>query len=466
MICKIKPYEGDKPYIFFSYCHEDSAVVYTIIEKMNENGYRIWYDEGIHLGADWPTVIAQHLVNCAACIACISSKAVQSHNCRNEMTFALENKKNLITVQLDQFPLPLGIRLQLASTQRVKAYEYTQEDLYCKLMASELLKICIGEPNSQIRVDSERVEESNSRETVQPGSEQREDELQRQEEMTVGTSEIVPNGGDSNEADFGRIDVEIEETTISSHTHNMTDDETELDNGEDVADDMDEKNDDGGTVLESAHSTPILVRLNTNELFFGKYPVTYIGRVKSKCDIYFKQVTTMSSRHVEVIIHKERNYLKDCNSSNGTFVNGAKLETNSTIEIPTYAEISLSHAEPFFLGFDKYAEWVEQNMMLVSLLSIETGERLYLFEDETVLGRSAPWALGAMTNKMIGRQHAILKIRSGKCYIFDQSKNGTYVNNNRIDQEKDVDLFDGDKLRIGRENFVFSCRKLKEGTME
>ena len=52
--CNVKPYEGDKEFIFISYSHKDNALVFPVIEKLAENGFRVWYDEGIDPGSEWP----------------------------------------------------------------------------------------------------------------------------------------------------------------------------------------------------------------------------------------------------------------------------------------------------------------------------------------------------------------------------------------------------------------------------
>ena len=84
MNCLVKPYEGEKPYIFFSYCHEDSGKVYPVIERMAREGYRIWYDDGIHPGDDWPQVIAEHIERADVCIAAISENSSRSHSCKKQ----------------------------------------------------------------------------------------------------------------------------------------------------------------------------------------------------------------------------------------------------------------------------------------------------------------------------------------------------------------------------------------------
>ncbi|MBQ2478969.1 MAG: toll/interleukin-1 receptor domain-containing protein, partial [Erysipelotrichales bacterium] len=68
----IKPYEGSDNYIFISYAHKDSERVFPLLRKLTENGYRIWYDEGIDPGTEWPESIARHLESSSVCLSFIS----------------------------------------------------------------------------------------------------------------------------------------------------------------------------------------------------------------------------------------------------------------------------------------------------------------------------------------------------------------------------------------------------------
>lgn len=59
-------------------------------------------------------------------------------------------------------------------------------------------------------------------------------------------------------------------------------------------------------------------------------------------------------------------------------------------------------------------------------------------------------------NNSVSRNHAEIIIKGGKFYIVDQrSKNGTYVNDVRIDPLQEVEIKGGDRLRLSDEEFVF-----------
>lgn len=151
--CAAKPYDGQEKYIFVSYCHRDRAQVFPIIEQLVKDGYRIWYDEGIDPGSEWPEIIAYHLNGCAACIAFISENSLNSHNCRREINFALLKKKPFISVVLEEVHMSLGIEMQLSATQAIFKYAISNEiEFYNKLYSAKLLEICKGMPQKDIVV--------------------------------------------------------------------------------------------------------------------------------------------------------------------------------------------------------------------------------------------------------------------------------------------------------------------------
>jgi hypothetical protein len=60
-------YTGDKPYIFISYGHRDSALVYPELQRLYDLGYRLWYDEGIDPATSGPRRL-QRLSRTARCL--------------------------------------------------------------------------------------------------------------------------------------------------------------------------------------------------------------------------------------------------------------------------------------------------------------------------------------------------------------------------------------------------------------
>ena len=141
MKCYVKPCEG-KDTLFVSYCHSDAAQVFPIIERLAIEGYRVWYDNGVHPGEEWPETIARHMIDAKVCVAMVSAKAAESHNCRNEVTFAVANSMPLLSVVLEDFKMPLGMQLQLGNSRYIRKYDETEEAFYAELLSSPVLAPC------------------------------------------------------------------------------------------------------------------------------------------------------------------------------------------------------------------------------------------------------------------------------------------------------------------------------------
>ena len=52
-------YDGDEPYVFVSYAHENEAIVRTEISWLQDQGVNVWYDEGIRPGSEWSDALAE-----------------------------------------------------------------------------------------------------------------------------------------------------------------------------------------------------------------------------------------------------------------------------------------------------------------------------------------------------------------------------------------------------------------------
>ena len=97
----VPAYEGKNPYIFVSYAHLDSQKVLPVVNELFDRKYRMWYDEGIAPGSEWPKNIAEHLSSAEAVIIFVSENSLKSPNCENEVVRTLENGKEIIRYSLD-----------------------------------------------------------------------------------------------------------------------------------------------------------------------------------------------------------------------------------------------------------------------------------------------------------------------------------------------------------------------------
>ena len=136
-------YLGDQPYIFISYSHRDIDEVLAFLETLQENGYNVWYDEGIDPGTEWDENIAQHIMNSGCLIAFISANYIASNNCKDEINFARDLDKPRLLVYIEQTKLPAGMAMRLMRIQAIHEYKYEDKsDFYSKLLSASVISSC------------------------------------------------------------------------------------------------------------------------------------------------------------------------------------------------------------------------------------------------------------------------------------------------------------------------------------
>lgn len=151
----LRPYEGTLPYLFVSYAHKNDAAVLEIISTLQSRGFRVWYDEGIEAGSEWPESIASHLERAQLVLAFLSPAYLRSDNCRKEMHYALTKKKPVINVYLEPTELSPGMEMQIGNLFALMKYTYPSEEyFYDKLFSAELLDAgkFAGEPAGELTV--------------------------------------------------------------------------------------------------------------------------------------------------------------------------------------------------------------------------------------------------------------------------------------------------------------------------
>lgn len=136
-------YEGNENYIFISYAHKDSDIVIPIVETLQQNGFRVWYDSGIEAGTEWPYYIETHLKNSNKVLVFMSEAAVESRNCRNEINMALAMQKGVLVIYLEKVELRYGMRLQLGSAQSMFRDRHPSEESFIReLCVAKILQSC------------------------------------------------------------------------------------------------------------------------------------------------------------------------------------------------------------------------------------------------------------------------------------------------------------------------------------
>jgi hypothetical protein len=129
----IEAYRGTKPYIFTSYSHRDMREVFAVIKRLADGRYRIWYDEGVEPGNEWPEEVGRALLGSNLFVVFMSPAAIDSRNVRNEINLASSENKNILVVFLQPADLSEGMKLQIGTVQYMNKYEMTEKEFLEKL---------------------------------------------------------------------------------------------------------------------------------------------------------------------------------------------------------------------------------------------------------------------------------------------------------------------------------------------
>jgi len=83
-------------------------------------------------------------------------------------------------------------------------------------------------------------------------------------------------------------------------------------------------------------------------------------------------------------------------------------------------------------------------------------EDIFIDKDDFIIGRLTGYVDYVLMNNAVGKLHAQLTYKNDTCYVKDlNSVNGTFINNKRIESNKDFELKSNDKLQLANSEFIF-----------
>lgn len=100
----------------------------------------------------------------------------------------------------------------------------------------------------------------------------------------------------------------------------------------------------------------------------------------------------------------------------------------------------------------------QDNIHFPTLLRVINDEVILINKPVFRLGKEKSYVDYFVTNNVaVSRGHADIIRRRDRCFIKDlNSKNHTYVNNQEIPIQTEVEIFDGDRIKLGNEEFIFN----------
>lgn len=178
------------------------------------------------------------------------------------------------------------------------------------------------------------------------------------------------------------------------------------------------------------------------------------------CQIHIP-VNQVSSRHAMLVAQQNTYVLKDLQSTNGTFVNGRKIDT-----------VELQHGDEIRVGMQKlvFRSSVQarpkvlqrESFVLLPVTAKKYGQPLEL-GDSLSIGRASDNAL-VLKEQYISSHHAVIAREEDGYHIRDSGSTiGTIVNDHKILHMK---LEHGDEIVLGQHRYIFknSLRPLSTNT--
>ena len=419
MKCRATPYQGQEPFAFFSYCHKDSDRVYPLIEELTELGYRIWFDEGIGIGDEWPEVIARKLEECNTFLVAMTPNYCCSHNCKNEMTYQVEDQKPMLPLMMEDFPLSGGIKLQLAGTQYLRLFDRSPADWAGLITNSGMLAACKGAPLSLLPKTEEPPKVKEPPKTEEPPKTKEppktEEPPKVEEPPKIEEPPKTPEPPETPEPPM------LKEPPESKDLQ-----QTE---GEEI----------------------FAVCLETGKLLFGRQ-----GRV----------VLTPGQQEPGPRVQMQEGFFLVENLGHTAFtVEGITVEPGQTVQ-PACGSPIYTDTGSYLPLLQSEAKQLRGLGCLRYLQADKTGEVRLIGTEPMLLGRKNPWHQNVLSDHRISRRHAEILPDgdSGKVFLKDCSKNGTFVNDQQIPDV--VELADGNRLAIGDAEFHYCLRPLDTGDEE
>ncbi|MBR0405176.1 MAG: leucine-rich repeat protein [Eggerthellaceae bacterium] len=119
------PFMADEegPYVFVSYSHRDREQILPVIKELYEEGWRIWYDEGLTIGDSYDETLEAHVRDCSAFLLFVTPNSIQSPYIEaNEVPWAVAYGKPIVECTLEgegRYPIRGGSALAVVSPSSI-----------------------------------------------------------------------------------------------------------------------------------------------------------------------------------------------------------------------------------------------------------------------------------------------------------------------------------------------------------
>lgn len=488
MNCNINAYTGTEPYVYWIGCHRDDGISFPMLERLAKGGLRVWHDAQIRNNqAEWKSTTNQKLNDSSAVLVLLSQSFAETHICRRQFTDAIDSKKPIFIIKLENPSLTLGMTLQVSINPSRDCSFPPTDSLIDTILRHDAFSPCIGSPNPGVHIQAYTLESTEEKPALRP--------VRRIESSEETIKDLRAGGG--NGAPYAKDEKkeEIKKSPTPS-SNRLSGDDSKKEKPEPAGNKLDQtiisgnvskSQEDGASGLDSTVvpiriQRPTLLSLSTGHAQKGLSGETVVGRrtkpqTEIVPDISFEEQCKLFSRRHFKLICVDKTCTLVCLHENNLTLNGisevcvdqpTRLEGACVIEVPGKSVLDqFSKAEKssvrFVVAYENEAQSLWDAPYVATLESMETGEIRAFWDFPITIGRIAPWESGAMSAKTISTRHATITFIDNSFFYEDHSSNGTIINGGALCHQEKRQLQQGDVLHINGnieegqrdENFVF-----------
>lgn len=195
--------------------------------------------------------------------------------------------------------------------------------------------------------------------------------------------------------------------------------------------------------------------------------------------VIFDPKNRVSRKHAEVYHDKNEFFIKDLNSTNGTFINGKKITSEKAfkVEPPDKVTLSLDYPLDFSKIFDDSTRIIQQGKQADSTVFFENDQVSYTDKDRTVVFDRNKTQIGDISqfdktpfitigrdstniivipNSNISRSHCQIRLLTPVMIEIEDlgSTNGTFADNEKLKPNLKYKYSSSVKIRLGKEYII------------
>lgn len=145
---RLAAYKGDKPYIFISFISDDGERVLPVLQKLQKQGFRLWFDQSIGTSE----LTAKKLKEAEGVIIFLSKAAVRSADCSRDITLAIEKENDPLIIYLEDVQLSTGMQFQLNGIAELSLKDLSSdEEAVAQICTLPLFDRCRDQGSAFIR---------------------------------------------------------------------------------------------------------------------------------------------------------------------------------------------------------------------------------------------------------------------------------------------------------------------------